>query len=178
MRHFSEQISSAQKNTMQFKLRTLFLVCLIAAAGAWLYQWSRWPARTVQDFAELIQQGKFEEAAAQLEFEDDFLVSPDDLDHRVHVARIVCDNSERQRRSIADIFYGRQTYKAVGNQACYVDLGRFRAHWMIESMTVERGKIRFNWRGPVDRTVRYENGQWVRDESLPWRMQSVANARL
>ena len=40
-----------------------------------------------------------------------------------------------------------QTYKSVGNQACYVDLGRFRAVWLIESMTIERGTIRFNWRG-------------------------------
>jgi hypothetical protein len=81
---------------LQFRLRTLFLVYLIAAAGVWLYQWTRWPARTVQDFADLIQREQYEEAAARLEYENDFLVSPDDVVHRVHVARIVCDNCEPQ----------------------------------------------------------------------------------
>jgi hypothetical protein len=161
---------------LQFRLRTLFLVCLIAAAGVWLYQWTRWPARTVQDFADLIQREQYEEAAARLEYENDFLVSPDDVVHRVHVARIVCDNCEPQWRSLADIIYGRQTYKAVGNQACFVDLGKFQAHWLIDSMTVERGKIRFHWRGPADPTVRYENGEWVKEEPPPWAKQTVANA--
>lgn len=153
---------------LQFRLRTLFLVCFLTAVGVWLFQWTRWPARTLQEFNDLVQQERYEEAAARLEYENDFLVSPDDLVHRVIVARNVCSDGKPEWRSLADFIYGRQTYRVVGNQACFVDVGKFRAHWLIESMTLERGKIRFNWRGPMDPTVRYENGNWVRDEPLPW----------
>jgi hypothetical protein len=62
--------------------------------------------------------------------------------------------------------YGRQVYQVVGDTACWVDTGKVKAHFLIESMTLDRGKIRFHWRGPMPhQNLRLENGEWVRDPS-------------
>jgi hypothetical protein len=75
---------------------------------------------------------------------------------------------EPQPRTLADIIHGRQVYKAVGNQACFVDTGTVKTHFLVESLTLERGKIRYSWRGPVNRNMRYENGEWIRDLDPYW----------
>lgn len=166
---------NSKMKRFRFRLRTLFVVWLMVALGISTYRWVQWPARTIQELNDLIEREQYEEAAGRLEYDDDFLVSPGDLVHRVHVARAVVANCQPQRRSLADLIYGRQTYKPVGNQACFVEIGELQAHWLIESMILERGKIRYKWRGPMDPTVRFENGKWVRDEPVLWATPNKAN---
>jgi hypothetical protein len=157
----------ANRNWMRFRLRTLFIACLLAAIGLWAYRWTCWPARTLEAFNTLVAQKRYEDAAARLEYEHGYLVSPDDVIHRVHVAQSVCSQYCRpQPRSLTDVIYGRQIYKVVGDTACWVDTGKVKAHFLIESMTLERGTIRFQWRGPMPhQNLRFENGGWVRDPS-------------
>jgi hypothetical protein len=157
----------AKVKWLRFRLRTLFIACFLAAIGLWAYRWIQWPARTLQTFNALMEQKRYEDAAARLEYEHGYLVSPDDVIHRVHVAQEVCNQyCTAQRRSLSDILYGRQVYKVVGDTACWVDTGSVQAHFLIESMTLERGKIRYRWRGPMPRqNLRFENGRWIRDSS-------------
>jgi hypothetical protein len=154
-----------KRSWLTFRLRTLFLACFLAAVGMWVYRWTQWPDRTLQAFNALIEQKRYEDAAARLEYENGYVVSPDDLVHRVHVAQAVCSQYCRaQPRSLADIFYGRQVYKVVGDTACFVDTGKLQAHFLIDSMILQRGTIRYKWRGPMPhQNLRYENGEWVRD---------------
>jgi hypothetical protein len=162
----------------QFRLRTLFIVCALAAIGVWVYRWVQWPSRTLQEFGDLIEQKRYEGAAARLEFEHGYLVSPGDLVHRVHVAHSVVNyHCQPRGRSVSDLIDGRQVYDVVGNQACFVDTGSVNAHFLIESITLERGKIRFHWRGPMPgANLRYENGEWIRDKvALPWSMGRYTN---
>jgi hypothetical protein len=164
---------------LQFRLRTLFIVCALAAIGVWVYRWVQWPARTLEEFGALIEHQRYEAAAARLEFEHGYLVSPGDLVHRVHVAHsVVSNHCQPRRRSISDLIDGVQVYDVVGNQACFVDAGSVRAHFLIESITLERGKIRFHWRGPMPGSnLRYENGEWVRDKvAPPWFMVRYTNS--
>jgi hypothetical protein len=159
--------TAAIRNWLRFRLRTLFIACFLAAVGLWAYRWIQWPARTLKAFNGLVEQKRYEEAAARLEYAHGYLVSPDDLLHRVHVAHEVCNAyCLPQPRSMADIVYGRQVYKVVGDTACFVDTGGVQAHFLIESMTLERGTIRYQWRGPMPRhNLRWHNGEWVRDRS-------------
>jgi hypothetical protein len=169
--------SRSKRSWLQFRLRTLFVFCTLAAIGVWVFRWVQWPARTLQEFGALIEQKRYEEAA-RLEYEHGYLISPGDLVHRVHVAHSVCNyHCQPRGRSISDLIDGRQVYEVVGNQACFVDTGSIKAHFLIESVTLERGKMRFHWRGPMPgANLRYENGKWVRDEvALPWSMDRYAD---
>jgi hypothetical protein len=159
--------ASEKKNWVRFRLRTLFIACFLAAIGLWAYRWLQWPDRTLKEFRDLIEQKRYEEEAARLEYEHGYVVSPDDVAHRVHVAQSVCNQYCRaQPRSLTDIIYGRQVLTVVGDAACWVDTGKVKAHFLIESMTLERGTIHFQWRGPMPhQNLRYENGEWVRDDS-------------
>jgi hypothetical protein len=140
----------------------------LAAIGLWVYRWVQWPARTLETFNALVEQKRYEDAAARLEFEHGYVVSPGDIEHRVHVARSACNQYCRaQPRSLADLVYGRQVYATVGNTACFVDTGKVHAHFLIESMILERGRIRFTWHGPMPhQNLRYENGEWVHDRTV------------
>ena len=73
MRHQAEffvmPIATGKGRWLQFRLRTLLVVCLVVSIGVWTYQWMRWPVRTLREYSALVEQKQYKEAAARLEFE-------------------------------------------------------------------------------------------------------------
>lgn len=159
---------AGKKKWLQFRIRTLFVICLLAAIAICGYQWTRWPTRTLREFGTLVENEEFEQAEARLEFKPNYLVSPDDPVRRVRVTQSVCTNScMPARRSLADFFYGRQTYELKQNTTIFVDTGYVRARFLIDSMTIERGKIRYNFGKPYGQGWKFVDGKWVR-EPIYW----------
>ena len=149
----------------QFGMRSLFLFCIASAIAVFVYKWYQSPNQTIRKFDHLIETQQFADANAMLEFEDGIVVSPDDnINRLIVVRRILMNSCQRQRRSLADVVGRRQCYGIVGNRACYVGVDEIKAHWLVDSVVVDRGKIRVRWSGPVDQNIKFSDGEWKRDQ--------------
>jgi hypothetical protein len=141
-------------------------MCVFTAIGLWCYRWTQWPARTLREFDALVEQKRYEEATSRIKSEGEHPFVPSGQVHGVHVTQSIymyyCDP---QPRSFEDILFGRQVYKVNNNATCWVDTGKIQMHFCVDSLVLERGEIRFKWKGPMAHdTVRFENGEWIRQQ--------------
>ena len=159
--------TAGKKRKFRFRLRSLFVLCFLAAIGTCSYKWIQWPKQTLLEFDRLVKEERFEEAARRIDCEPNYIVTPQSLRSRVHVTLAVCrQHATPTSRSFADLVSGRQTYALKGDTTVFVDTGDVRARFLIDKMTLERGRIRYSLREPYTQGLRFENGKWTRDETF------------
>ncbi len=125
----------------RFKLRTLLLIILVAALALEAWLWISWPTRTLSRLDELLKEGRTDAAQALIVFEPDYRLSPEDVAHILRQS-----HTPPVTRSLSDIFMARRTYKPLSDGvAAWVQTGTGFDHMMIDSVTIERGTIRWQW---------------------------------
>ena len=122
----------------RFRLRTLLMLPAVVAVGWFLWTW---PERTIRKLESLVASGKLDEAAALVEFKPDYRYPPDKLAHQLRQPQ-----TQPATRSLLDLALGRQPFTIEKDGvACFVDTGAHFEHVMVKSVTIERGRIKYEW---------------------------------
>jgi hypothetical protein len=132
---------TTRRHFLRYRLRTLLLLPLVFALGWW---WVTWPQRTMGHLDALVAANRLDEAAALIEFEPKYRLAPHFVAQQLGQPHI-----GPASRGFADLLLGRQRFEIYDKGvSCWVDTGNGFEHVMIESVTVERGRINIRW-GPT-----------------------------
>ena len=135
-------LSSLRKQRwIKFRLRTLLLLvgCVALLLAAW--RWVTWPERTLRELDTLIAMGNIEAAESRIVFEPNYRMSAESVAHQLHQS-----HTRPVKRGWRDLISARQIYRPLDDGvACWVQIGSDFDHVMLESVTVERGTIRYKW---------------------------------
>jgi len=127
---------------LRFRLRTLLLLPLVFAFGWW---WMTWPQRTIDQLDALVAAGKLDQAANLIVFEPDYRYPPDKVAQALRHGRGQ-PHTAPANRNLIDLVLGRRRFEIdKKGVAAFVNTGEKSQHMMIESVTVERGRIKYRW---------------------------------
>jgi hypothetical protein len=129
---------TTRRRFLRFRLRTLLLLPLIFALAWW---WVTWPKRTMARLDEFVAAGSLDEAAKMIEFEPDYRYPPEQVASQLGQSGV-----KLARRSLIDFVFGRQRFEIYDKGvACWINTGKSFEHVMIDSVTVERGRVEYKW---------------------------------
>jgi hypothetical protein len=123
----------------RFRLRTLLLVPVVFAVAWW---WITWPNRTLRDFNHLVASGQLDAAGRLVVFDPDYRLTPEQVAHQLRGQ----PHTNYATRTLSDVIFARLRYKlAAGGVVCWVQNGSKFEHRYCDSVTVERGAIKYKW---------------------------------
>lgn len=122
----------------KFSLRTLLVLVALVAFSTW---WITWPERTRGEVERSIANGQTDVADRWIEW-----TPYHKIDHKIVSRDLQQWHSIAPRRSVVDLLLGRQVYyPPTDGLAYWIDTGQKFDHIMLESLTIERGKIKYKW---------------------------------
>src|ERR1700741_4932191 len=121
----------------RFRLRTLLLAPLVFGAGWW---WGTWPTRTVTKLNSLVAAGESEAAESLTVFSPDVRITPATVSIDLRAPFVAPLD-----RTWADLLLARQRYQLMANFDVTVQTGYKSESRAWESVTVERGLIKYKW---------------------------------
>jgi hypothetical protein len=134
--------TNGRTSRLRFRLRTLLLLPLVFALGWW---WVTWPQRTINRLDELVAAGDLDQAASLIVFEPDYRYPPDKVAQGLQHGRGQ-PHTAPANRNLIDLVLGRRRFEIdKKGVAVFVNTGEKSQHMMIESVTVERGRIKYEW---------------------------------
>ena len=119
---------------------TLIAVSVLAPAIIIGWWWITWPDRTLREFIELVDQGKLDQADDLMAFEPGWRITPQAMCHAFRQSAL-----HRPARAVADIVCARQRFTYDDDWIFWVMTDTGFRHVPLESLAVERGKIRCCW---------------------------------
>jgi hypothetical protein len=132
----------SRRSRFRFRLRSLLLLPALFAAGWW---WVTWPERTIARLDALVAANDVTQADRLIEFEPDYRYPPEKVANGLRHG-LGQPHTRPARRSPIDLLLGRQRFEIdKGGLAAFVNTGQKSEHMMIESITVERGRIKYKW---------------------------------
>jgi hypothetical protein len=114
----------------------MLCAALIMATVVPAYWWLSWPGKTMAELVSLVEQGRMEEANGLLVFDPDWTIAADSLNHMLRQSYI-----SRPERTFQDVLLGRKRYLPIEDVAVWAATDEGRRHVLLESVTVERGRI-------------------------------------
>jgi len=139
------------RRVLKFRLRSALLLVACVAVALAVWRWIAWPDRTVRELDRLIAQGRTSAAEALIVFEPNYRYPAEKV-----ARQLKQDHTPPLRRSWSDLLYARQVFRPQGDVACWVQMGAKFDHVLLESVTVERGVIRYQWGRSLD--------EWMAEE--------------
>ena len=121
----------------QFSLRTMLVAVTLAAILLLGWRWYTWPSRTIRELDHQVKNGLNE---FDIKFVPDYRMPIKDIAHQLKQYHTVA-----QPRTMSDIIAARRIYLPDGIVICWVEIDSNFNHVLLESITIERGKITYQW---------------------------------
>jgi hypothetical protein len=129
---------SHRRRWFRFSLRVLLLLPVAFAAMWW---WVTWPGRTLQEFRRLVAEGRTDDAESMVVFDPDYRMSGEEVAHQLNSQ----PHTQLTHRNWLDVLVARHRFQHNVTLICWVDKGSFWDYQVCESISVERGKIKYKW---------------------------------